>query len=133
MALPQQYTAENLLVRPQHYPHDRGLVLEVTPESAGWDYISFQVRRLQQGESWSFASGENELALVDLTGSFTVKSNRGEWPKNRRSEERLRGGSPHALPAAAEFIYRHGARRLRIRRHLDANGPGPESVSAHPG
>ena len=49
MATPRHYTAEDLLVRPRQYPHDPGLVLEVTPESAGWDYISFQVRRLQQG------------------------------------------------------------------------------------
>jgi len=97
MATPRHYTAENLLVRPQQYPHDPGLVLEVTPESAGWDYISFQVRRLQQGESWSFASDENELALVDLTGSFAVKSARGEWPKI--------GGRKSVFEGAAHALY----------------------------
>ena len=97
MATPRHYTAEDLLVRPQQYPHDPGLVLEVTPESAGWDYISFQVRRLQQGESWSFGSGENELALVDLTGSFAVKSNRGEWPKI--------GGRTSVFEGAAHALY----------------------------
>ena len=34
MATPRHYTAEDLLVRPGQYPHDPGLVLEVTPESA---------------------------------------------------------------------------------------------------
>lgn len=96
MAIPKQYTAENLLVRPQQYPHDPGLVLEVTPESAGWDYISFQVRRLLQGESWSFASGENELAIVDLTGSFAVQSIRGEWPKIGGRKSVFAGGA-HTL------------------------------------
>lgn len=97
MATPRHYTAENLLVRPQQYPHDPGLVLEVTPELAGWDYISFQVRRLQQGESWSFESGENELAVVDLTGSFAVKSDRGEWSKI--------GGRKSVFEAAAHALY----------------------------
>lgn len=97
MATPKQYTAEDLLVRPQQYPNDPGLVLEVTPESAGWDYISFQVRRLRQGESWSFSSGENELALINLTGSFAVNSNRGEWSKI--------GGRESVFEAAAHALY----------------------------
>ncbi len=41
--------------------------------------ISFEVRHLRQGESWSFASGENELAVVNLTGRYTVKSDHGTW------------------------------------------------------
>ncbi|MCB0161339.1 MAG: 5-deoxy-glucuronate isomerase, partial [Caldilineaceae bacterium] len=79
MSETKQYTAENILVHPATWSDDPGLVLTVTPEDAGWDYISFQVRRLDAGESWSFASGENELAIVNLTGVYTVTSNRGEW------------------------------------------------------
>jgi 5-deoxy-glucuronate isomerase len=97
MAMPRHYAAEDLLVRPQQYPNDPGLVLEVTPASAGWDYISFQVRRLAKGQSWSFDSGENELALVDLTGSFAVKSNRGEWSKI--------GGRTSVFKGAAHALY----------------------------
>ncbi|MEZ4673298.1 MAG: hypothetical protein R2932_03525 [Caldilineaceae bacterium] len=41
-----QYTAENLLVRPTSHPGDPDCLLSVTPEEAGWDYISFQIRRL---------------------------------------------------------------------------------------
>lgn len=73
------YTAENLLVRPTPPGTDPGLCLDITPASAGWDYISFQVRRLEAGRSWSFATGENELALVNLTGRYAVASNRGAW------------------------------------------------------
>jgi 5-deoxy-glucuronate isomerase len=104
MSAPRQYTAENLLVRPQQFLDDGGLVLQVTPESAGWDYISFQVRRLAKGQAWSYASGEYELALVDLTGSFAVTSNRGEWPKvGGRSS--VFAGAAHALylPRRSEF------------------------------
>lgn len=97
MSTPRHYTAEDLLVRPARFPNDPGLVLEVTPASAGWDYIHFQVRRLAEGERWSFASGENELALVDLTGRFAVKSNRGEWP--------LIGGRSSVFASGAHALY----------------------------
>jgi 5-deoxy-glucuronate isomerase len=73
------YTAETMLVHPQHHAEDPGLILSVTPESAGWDYIYFQARRLGTGESWSFETGDHEFAFVNLTGRYSVKSNRGEW------------------------------------------------------
>ena len=73
------YTNTNILVQPQAYAHDPDLFLEITPAEAGWDYITFQARRLAQGQSWSFGSGENELAIVNLTGRYTVTSSRGEW------------------------------------------------------
>ena len=41
-----QYTTENVLVHPSTNPQDPDLILAVTPESAGWDFISFQARRL---------------------------------------------------------------------------------------
>ena len=65
-----QYTNENILVRPAADPNDPDLILSINPESAGWDYISFQARKLAAGASWSFASGENELAIVILSGEI---------------------------------------------------------------
>ena len=79
MAQPRQYTSENLLVRPGVYAHDPDLLLEITPERAGWDYIWFQVRRLATGASWSKTTSSHELALVNLTGRYTVESTRGAW------------------------------------------------------
>ena len=74
-----QYTAENLLIRPSAHPADANLLLDITPERAGWQYISFQLRRLGQGESWSFDTGQAELAVVNLSGTYTVSSKRGRW------------------------------------------------------
>jgi 5-deoxy-glucuronate isomerase len=74
-----KYNAENLLVRPQPRSGDPSLLLDITPARAGWDFISFQVRRLASGQGWSFATGENELALVNLTGRYAIRSNRGNW------------------------------------------------------
>ncbi len=74
-----KYTAENLLVRPTADPADPGCLLRVTPASAGWDYIHFEVRRLSVGGTWEFDTGEHEFALVNLTGRYGVDSSRGQW------------------------------------------------------
>lgn len=91
-----QYTAQNVLVTPQERSEDPGLILSITPESAGWEYISFQARRLADGAEWSFETGENELALVNLTGRYRVRSNRGEWA-GIGGRESVFHGAAHAL------------------------------------
>ncbi len=103
MANPRQYTADNILVTPSSSPDDPGLILSVTPDSAGWDYISFQARRLDTGQSWSFETGDAELAIVNLTGTYTVDSSRGSWPHI--------GGRTNVFDAAAHALY--------LPRHTD--------------
>ena len=97
MAQPRQFTSEDLLVRPTPQPNDPDLILGITPESAGWDFIYFQARRLGEGQSWSFATGEHELAIVNLTGRYAVRSNRGEWQGI--------GGRRHVFAGAAHALY----------------------------
>lgn len=92
-----QYTAENMLVRPQPDATDPELILAVTPEQAGWDYISFQVRRLATGQSWSFTSGANEVAIVNFTGVYSVQSTRGTWQGI--------GGRANVFTGAAHALY----------------------------
>ena len=53
----RQYTAENLLIHPGTCA-DPDVIVEVTPEAAGWDTIHFQARRLAQGRSWAFETGK---------------------------------------------------------------------------
>jgi 5-deoxy-glucuronate isomerase len=101
-----RYTAENLLVRPCGRPGDPSLRLRVTPESAGWDYISFEARALPAGGEWTFETGENELALVNITGRYTVDSNRGRW-------EGI-GGRPHVFAGAAHALYLPRRTRFRV-------------------
>ncbi len=73
-----QYDHQNLLIR-SGGSLDPAVLVEVTPELAGWDTIHFQARQLLAGRTWSFATGENELALVVLSGRLSVDSNRGQW------------------------------------------------------
>lgn len=102
MAESRAYHPADLVVSPRSQAErdapgaDPTLVLEVTPESAGWEWISFQVRSLEAGATWAFETGESELALVDLGGRFAVESSRGAWPSigGRAS---VFAGAGHAL------------------------------------
>jgi 5-deoxy-glucuronate isomerase len=104
MAQPVYYTNANLLVRPLPDASDPDLILSITPEQAGWDYISFRARRLATGHSWSFATGEHELALVNLSGRYAVQSTRGAW-SGIGGRADVFSGAAHALylPRRTEF------------------------------
>ncbi len=91
----KQYNAQNLVVHPGNAP-EQDVIVEVTPELAGWNYIRFQARRLAPGQSWTFATGDHELALVPFSGRLSVTSNRGQWSQVG-GRESVFSGLPHAL------------------------------------
>ncbi len=90
-----RYHAENLVIHPGG-SSDPDVVVEITPEKAGWQYISFQLRRLAAGQSWTYATGEYELAVVPMSGRVSVESNRGRW-SNVGQRASVFTGLPHAL------------------------------------
>lgn len=55
----------NLLVK-QH--GTTGRVINVSPQSAGWTYVGFELHKLKAGEAASGASDERETCLVFVTG-----------------------------------------------------------------
>jgi 5-deoxy-glucuronate isomerase len=88
------YTADNLLVRPGNSSNP-DVVVDVTPELAGWEHIWFQLRRLHAGASWSFETGPHELAIVPLGGTLSVETSRGSWTVGGRPN--VFAGKGHAL------------------------------------
>ncbi|GAA3333411.1 hypothetical protein GCM10020331_097350 [Ectobacillus funiculus] len=42
--------ASNLLVTPEQQGDKEGKVLSITPESAGWKYVGFDVYKLKEGQ-----------------------------------------------------------------------------------
>ncbi|GGY05815.1 5-deoxy-glucuronate isomerase [Litchfieldella qijiaojingensis] len=68
----------SLLVRPQQ-PDEQGKMLEVTPESAGWDYVGFRVHKLSKGQQIEGNTGNREHCLVLLSGRATVTSGNDRW------------------------------------------------------
>jgi len=68
--------------------------VSVTPQSAGWHSLSFQVIALQPGETWTQATGGTEVALVPLQGRGTVSVPPQAFSLARDS---VFAGKPHVL------------------------------------
>jgi 5-deoxy-glucuronate isomerase len=92
----RDYTPETLLFRPSDDSADQGLVLNITPQLAGWDLLSFQVRRLGVADEWQLETREDELVFVTLSGVYTISSNCGTWPDVGRRES-VFSGIAHTL------------------------------------
>jgi len=60
-----------LLVKPRA---ERGKVISITPQSAGWKHVGFEVHKLAKGESAAAATGEREVCLVLVSGKAKVKA-----------------------------------------------------------
>jgi 5-deoxy-glucuronate isomerase len=68
-----------LLVRPSP-PDNNGKILSVTPESAGWSYVGFDLHHLPSGKSWEQSTGDREVLLVLVTGSADIASGEHSFP-----------------------------------------------------
>jgi 5-deoxy-glucuronate isomerase len=60
-------------------PGPDGSILEVTPESAGWSHVGFEVLALAAGAAASRDTGARELCVVVVQGRCDVRSEHGEW------------------------------------------------------
>jgi 5-deoxy-glucuronate isomerase len=72
----------------------------VTPESAGWKYVGFEVATA----SFEGATGERELCIVVLSGGCTIQSEHGSWTLDGRADPF--SGPPDAayLPPATRYV-----------------------------
>jgi 5-deoxy-glucuronate isomerase len=67
-----------LIVKPSEADKD-GVVLTVTPASAGWGYVGFEVVKLAEGQSILRETGSNEVCLVLLSGRADVVTKDAAW------------------------------------------------------
>jgi 5-deoxy-glucuronate isomerase len=87
-----------LLVSPdQNLPE----YLQITPQSANWEYLHFSARKLSQGQQWTFDTTENELVLVVLGGVGNVSTSLGNWENIGRRPD-VFNGMPYTL-----YLSRH--------------------------
>src|SRR5579872_2174918 len=69
-------THSNLWVRPRAAGQT---LVDITPQSAGWQYIGFTVYRLSAGETVALQSVPRERCIVVLSGIVTVHSGESLW------------------------------------------------------
>jgi len=60
-------------------PDSMGCIQKITPESAGWKYVGFEVFLLNSGESIKHVTGVREVCLVLVSGKANVKSMHESW------------------------------------------------------
>ena len=68
-----------LIVSAAATPDPDGAILRVSPESAGWGHVGFEVLALAGGATAQRATGDRELCLVVVSGAVHVRSAHGEW------------------------------------------------------
>jgi 5-deoxy-glucuronate isomerase len=90
-----------LLINPLQ---DHSVYHHITPETAGWNYLSFEARIMRSGDTWEGKTGENEMVIVLLSGNFSVTSNRGQW-ETQNGRKDVFSGVAHTLylPKGTEF------------------------------
>lgn len=63
----------NLLVKPSAPDHE-GRIHSVTPQSAGWGHVGFEVYRLAAGRSLARETDDREICLVMLSGKLSAEA-----------------------------------------------------------
>ncbi len=98
------YHMKDLLIKPDFLLNSSGETLDVTPESAGFDYLTFSVRKILRGDKFSSETGASELGMVVLGGRCSVESTAGSWSAFG-SRAHVFDGMPTALylPIETEF------------------------------
>jgi len=94
----------DLIVKSKNVPDGQGSVVKVTPRSAGWEYVGFEVIRLQEGGTAERSTGGEEVCLVPVSGTCSVSSAVGKWEIGGR--ESPFDGPPHALYLPPGVDYR---------------------------
>jgi 5-deoxy-glucuronate isomerase len=85
----------DLIVKSRNEPEPDGSVVKVTPGSAGWKYVGFEVLRLGGGRTLERKTAGTEVCLVTLSGRCAVAAGGESWEFGGR--ESVFEGLPHAL------------------------------------
>jgi 5-deoxy-glucuronate isomerase len=56
-----------------------GMILSVTPESAGWEYVGFEVLALAPGNPVERETGDREVCVVVISGTIDISSLHGDF------------------------------------------------------
>ncbi len=83
---------------------DAGDLLTLTPARAGWTYSGLRLIRLEPGELRRFATGEDEMFVLPLTGGLTLEVAATESPNTTEARYALKGRSS-VFDRVTDFAY----------------------------
>jgi 5-deoxy-glucuronate isomerase len=87
-----------LVMRRPHKPVSQGPVAIVTPESARWSYVGFEVYELRRGDGVRQSTGSREACVVMLSGQADIGVGSHAW-REVGSRNSVFDGTPDAVYA----------------------------------
>ncbi len=90
-------------------PDADGSLVNVTPQSAGWEYVGFEVLKLRAGRIVERRAEGKEVCLVILSGRCSITTERAEW-RDIGERETVFDGGPYAVYLPPGTRYRVEAR-----------------------
>jgi 5-deoxy-glucuronate isomerase len=84
----------NLLIKPKKSSQE---IVCVTPQSAGWRYVSFSAHQLAAGESLALGDDAKELCAVILTGMVSAETDGLEWKEIGGRKSVFEDAAPYAV------------------------------------
>ncbi|WP_202552064.1 5-deoxy-glucuronate isomerase [Ginsengibacter hankyongi] len=63
----------------KHPSQKMGVYQKVTTGDANWNHLNFEARLMSKGEVWNGNTGENEYAIILLSGNYSVTTDKGNW------------------------------------------------------
>jgi len=78
-------------------PDEKGCIQKITPESANWKYVGFEMYKLAAGESLSHLSLDKEACLVLVTGLADVQAGDESWQKIGDRMSLFEGKAPYSV------------------------------------
>jgi 5-deoxy-glucuronate isomerase len=113
----------SLLVRPS----GDGTLLSITPESAGWSHVGFEVLLLDERRTVERDTGGRECCVVLVAGTGHVRSEHGDW-RDLGGRATPFAGAPDAayLPPATPFTVEGAAGGVEVALCTAPAGVGAE-------
>ncbi|MBI5054328.1 MAG: 5-deoxy-glucuronate isomerase [Chloroflexi bacterium] len=65
--------------------HDTKTLIDITPQVAGWKYLSFKVMTLKAGEKFQHTTNGEEVALVPLKGEMRIEVDKERFEIGRKN------------------------------------------------
>ena len=90
----QHKSVKTLRVRPGK---GEGTIVEITPQSAGWEYAGLAVHRLSSGAGLTLPLLPLERCVVVLSGIVTIAVGGEEWPEVGARQSVFEDVAPHAV------------------------------------
>ena len=108
-----------LLVKSRREGRD---IVRVTPQSAGWRYVGFSAHRLQSGESMAIEQPGNEVCVVVLGGTVTIRVDNTRWTDIGERRDVFDDAAPYA-------VYVPDGGRIAV----EASAPAEIGIASAPG